>query len=118
MPHQTELDWAKEICRRQGYHVVQASRVHELYARYSIRDYEAEIYAKDPTFKDYIWRRLLYMLVEEIEKLDLILRGDRNTKTDYPTVRVNKDVVLRYEIDEPMGWPGKAFMSRITVIEP
>lgn len=123
MPVRTELEWAKEICKRQGYYVIQQSRVQELYARTMIADYEWDVMREDTKFRTSIWRKLMYQIADElVGRNDFILRDERDLEQENLRLPVLQPIPL----DDPSRplfkedrrpFNGHVFQSRITVIK-
>jgi hypothetical protein len=120
MPHLTELKWAMEICRQQGYTVIQNSRIYSIYVRNLVNDYDGMIARKDPKFWDYLWRTMLIKLVEEIEKEDKIVKCSRRQQHNpYPPLQVDYRSygLVPQAITQKEEWGGYLLQSRITVLE-
>ena len=104
MPIRTELEWAKEICERQGYYVIQQSRVQELYARNAVPDYEWNTLKHQPKFKQFMWEKLMHQIAVKLVGDDTcILRDERD-------LELAADSTV-----EPFN--GHIFQTRITVIK-
>ena len=100
MPIRTELEWATEICKRQGYYVIQPFRVQELYARSTVPDYEWDTLKHQPKFKQYMWEKLMHQIAVKLVGDDTcILRDERDLDPDYSR------------------FCGHVFQARITVIK-
>ena len=103
MPVRTELEWAKEICERQGYYVIRQSHVQELYARNAVPDYEWGTLKHQPKFKQFMWEKLMHQIAAKLVGDDTcILRDERDLEQTDSTV-------------EPFN--GHIFQTRITVIK-
>lgn len=118
MPVRTELEWAKEICRRQGYCVIQQSRVQELYARNMIPAYDWDVMKDHTDFRNHVWTNLAHNLVSELIHRDYMLRDERDLEAEYWAV----DSRLRGPNEPPDSYQrpingGHMFQSRITVIK-
>ncbi len=107
MPVRTELEWAKEICKRQGYYVIQQSRVQELYCRTMIADYEWDVMREDTKFRTHMWQKLIHQIADELaNRDDCILRDERDLESERHAV----GSALR-----PIN--GHVFQARIRVIK-
>lgn len=120
MPVRTELEWAKEICKRQGYYVIQQSRVQELRAQAAITDYEWDTLKHEPKFRRYQWEGLLHQIAKELASTDeCILRDERDVEPDpmhYRSPDVRQKPEPSFTTDHSR-FCGHIFQTRITVIK-
>jgi hypothetical protein len=91
--YRTELEWAKETCKRQGYYVIQKDRVKELYGRNMISWIEWDRIKDDQVFRDHMWNATAHEIVGTLKKSNAIICDERDTSD------------------------GHYFQARITVIE-
>jgi nucleoside phosphorylase len=78
MPHQTELEWAKEICKRQGYAVTGLSRINDLVVSTAISMIEWDRLKYTTSFKDHVWRGLTRQIGAKLFNDDrAVLKSER-----------------------------------------
>jgi hypothetical protein len=58
MPFETKLEWAKDICTRQGYTVIPLSSIQELHVRAAISLAEWDIMKNKTSFHQHMWHQL------------------------------------------------------------
>jgi hypothetical protein len=120
MPVHTELEWAKEICKRQGYYVIQQSRVRELFACASVADYEWDMMKTDARFKRYMWEKLVHDIASKVaHEDDVVLRDERDMDpTGYRPAKPGD--LWRHPEGQPeealRPFVGHIFQARLTVI--
>lgn len=116
----TELEWAKEICKRQGYHVIPESRILELDAQTVISPVEWKHAKNRPALQDHIWMSMAHQLAFRLnDDPQVVLRSERagdDGRLFMPPLPVIHPSMPPDQITVPEYSFGRIFQARVTVV--
>lgn len=94
MPIRTELEWAKEICRQQGYVVIQKRRIEDIYTHGSLSGHDLQNASRPDMLMDNCWMQMAIRMSQYLMDQDIYVKDERyESGTDHKRMRLWLQVV-------------------------